>query len=204
MEKQTSLRIPRGRPLEFDMDTAVEHAMEVFWPCRYHNTSLCDLFEATNLSRGSLYATFGDKRGLFLRALDCYINDALARLDTELNPVKNSLAGLRNCLPVHVDHTSGIAGKRGCLVVATAMELAAHDTDVEKRIQRFLRCVETLLTEALARAQAAGELADDVEPAVSGRLLLSVLERMRVVGQTAPDHIMSQAMFETFIDRFVK
>jgi len=69
MEKQTSLRIPRGRPLEFDMDTAVEHAMEVFWPCRYHNTSLCDLFEATNLSRGSLYATFGDKRGLFLRAL---------------------------------------------------------------------------------------------------------------------------------------
>eukprot|EP01030_Chromulinospumella_sphaerica_P006275 gene6275-6134_t len=61
-----------------------------------------------------------------------------------------------------------------------------------------------LIERALARAQAAGELADDVEPAVSGRLLLSVLERMRVVGQTAPDHIMSQAMFETFIDRFVK
>ena len=159
--------MPRGRPREFDTDAAVERAMGVFWSCGYHGTSLPDLLEATSLSRGSLYAAFGDKHGLFLCALDRYIDDALARLDTELDPRKNALAGLRTCLAGYVDRTSGIAGKRGCLVVATAMELAAHDTEVEQRIRRFFKRMETRLTEALARAKAAGQLADGVEPATA-------------------------------------
>jgi TetR/AcrR family transcriptional regulator, transcriptional repressor for nem operon len=204
MAQQPAPRMPRGRPREFDTDGAVERAMGVFWSCGYYGTSLPDLLEATNLSRGSLYAAFGDKHGLFLLALDRYIDDALARLDTELDPRKNALVGLRTCLAGYVDRTSGIAGKRGCLVVATAMELAAHDTEVAQRIRRFFKRMETRLTEALARAQAAGQLADGVEPATAARLLLCLLEGMRVVGKTSPDRAMSQAMVQTLIDRFAK
>ena len=201
MAQQTSPRMPRGRPREFDTDAAVERAMGVFWSCGYHGTSLPDLLEATNLSRGSLYAAFGDKHGLFLRALDRYIDDALARLDRELDPRENALAGVRTCLAGYVDRTSGIAGKRGCLVVATAMELAAHDTEVEQRIRRFFKTMETRLAEALARAQAAGALADGVEPATAARALLCLLEGMRVVGKTCPDRALSQAMVQTLLDR---
>ena len=173
-------------------------------PKCYHGTSLPDLLEATNLSRGSLYAAFGDKHRLFLCALDRYIDDALARLDTELDSQKNALAGLRTCLAGYVDRTSGIAGKRGCLVVATAMELAAHDTEVEQRIRRFFKRMETRLTEALARAQAAGQLADGVEPATAARLLLCLCEGMRVVGKAGSDRTVSQAVVQTLIDRFAK
>lgn len=204
MAQQTSQRMPRGRPREFDTDAAVERAMGVFWSRGYHGTSLPDLLEATTLSRGSLYAAFGDKHGLFLRALDRYIDDALARLDTELDPRKSALAGLRTCMAGYVDRTSGIAGKRGCLVVATAMELAAHDTEVEQRIRRFFKRMETRLTEALARARAAGQLADGVEPATAARLLLCLFEGMRVVSKTVPDRTMSQAVVQTLIDRFAK
>jgi TetR/AcrR family transcriptional repressor of nem operon len=178
--------------------------MGVFWSRGYHGTSLPDLLEATNLSRGSLYAAFGDKHGLFLLALDRYIDDALARLDTELDPLQNALTGLRTCLAGYVDRTSGIAGKRGCLVVATAMELAAHDTEVEQRIRRFFKTMETRLTAVLARAQAAGELADGIEPATAARLLLCQLEGMRVVGKTGSNRIMSQAAVETLIGHFAK
>ena len=52
----------------------------------YHATALPDLLRATKLSRGSLYAAFGDKHSLFLRALDRYIANALTRLDIELDP----------------------------------------------------------------------------------------------------------------------
>ncbi len=69
--------------------------MNVFWSGGYHGTSLPDLLEATALSRGSLYAAFGDKHGLFLRALDRYIDDALTRLESELDPRKSALAGVR-------------------------------------------------------------------------------------------------------------
>ncbi|HUN39271.1 MAG TPA: TetR/AcrR family transcriptional regulator [Acetobacteraceae bacterium] len=178
--------------------------MGVFWSRGYHGTSLPDLLEATNVSRGSLYAAFGDKHGLFLRALDRYIDDALKRLDTELDPRNDALAGLRTCLAGYVDRTSGIAGRRGCLVVATAMELAAHDTEVEQRIRRFFKRMETRLTESLARAQAAGQLADSVEPATAARLLLCLVEGMRVVGKAGSDRTMAQAVVQTLIDRFAK
>src|SRR5688500_7406979 len=154
MAQRPSPRTPRGRPREFDTDAAVERAMGVYWSGGYHGTSLPDLLKAKALSRGSFYAGFGDKHGLFLRALDRYIDDALTRLDSELDPRKSALAGVRKCLAGYVDRTSGSAGKRGCLLVATAMELAAHDPAVEQRIRRFFTTMETRLTDALARAQA--------------------------------------------------
>jgi TetR/AcrR family transcriptional regulator, transcriptional repressor for nem operon len=196
--------MPRGRPREFDTDAAIERAMGVFWSSGYHATSLPDLLDATNLSRGSLYAAFGDKHGLFLRALDRYIAEALTRLDAELDPRKNALAGLRACLAGYVERTSGVAGKRGCLVVATAMELAGHDSEVEQRIRRFFKAMETRLTAALARAQAEGALADGVEPATAARLLVCLVEGMRVVSKTSSDRSMSQAVAQTLIDRFAK
>jgi TetR/AcrR family transcriptional repressor of nem operon len=197
-------KMPRGRPREFDTDAAVERAMGVFWSCGYHGTSLPDLLAATKLSRGSLYAAFGDKHGLFLCALDRYIDNALARLDIELDPRNNALAALRTCLAGYVDRASGVAGKRGCLVVATAMELAAHDAAVAQRIRRFFQRMETRLSEALARAQAAGELADGVAPASAARLLVCLCEGMRVVAKTVRDRTLSHAMVRTLIDRFAK
>jgi TetR/AcrR family transcriptional repressor of nem operon len=202
MTQQASPRLPRGRPREFDTDAAVDRAMGAFWSGGYHGTSLPDLLKATALSRGSLYAAFGDKHGLFLRALDRYIDDALTRLDSELDPRKSALAGVRKCLAGYVDRTSGVAGKRGCLVVATAMELAAHDPEVEQRIRRFFRTMERRLTEALARAQASKELADGVDPRIAARLLICLVEGMRVVAKTGSDRATSQAVVQTLIDRF--
>ena|SRR5215467_5976331 len=200
---QTSQRM-RGRPREFDTDAAIESAMDVFWSSGYYATSLPELLEATNLSRGSLYAAFGDKRGLFLRALDRYIAEALTRLDTALDPQKDALAGLRACLAEYVERTSGVAGKRGCLVVKTTMELVSHDTEVEQRIRRFFKTMETRLTAALKRAKSEGRLADGVEPATAGRLLLRLLVGMRVVSKTSSDRSASQAIVQTLLDRFVK
>lgn len=175
--------------------------MNVFWSRGYHGTSLPDLLRATELSRGSLYAAFGDKHRLFLLSLDRYITHALTRLETELDGQKSALAGVRKCLASYADRTSGIAGKRGCLVVATAMELAAHDIEVEQRLRHFFGALEKRLAEALARAQAGGELASGVEPRTAARLLVCLVEGMRVVGKTGADRAVSEAVVRTVIDR---
>ena len=101
--------------------------MEVFWSRGYHATALPDLLRATRLSRGSLYAAFGDKHSLFLRALDRYIADALRRMEGEFDPRNDPVVGLRAYLAGYVERTSGSNGRRGCLLVATAMELAGQD-----------------------------------------------------------------------------
>ena len=180
MSRQTRVQLPRGRPRSFDTEAAVERAMGVFWSRGYHATALPDLLRATKLSRGSLYAAFGDKHSLFMRALDRYIADALTRMDIELDPRSEPVDGLRAYLAGYVDRTSGANGRRGCLLVATAMELAGHDAQVDRRIGSFFKAMEARVAEALSGAKAAGKLANGVEPSSAARILVCFVEGLRV------------------------
>jgi TetR/AcrR family transcriptional repressor of nem operon len=202
MAQQSVFSIPRGRPRSFDENAVVERALDVFWSRGYHGTSLPDLLGATKLSRGSLYAAFGDKRALFLLALDRYIADALARLDVELDSGGAALAGIRACLAGYVERTSGVKGRRGCLLVATTMELTTHDPEVAHRIRRFFKAMGARLAAAFARAKALGELADGVEPSSAAHLLICVAEGLRVVGKTGAERAAAQAAVDTLLDRF--
>jgi TetR/AcrR family transcriptional repressor of nem operon len=204
MSRQTPAQLPRGRPRSFDTEAAVERAMGVFWSRGYHATALPDLLRATKLSRGSLYAAFGDKHSLFLRALDRYVADALARIDTELDPGREPVDGVRAFLAGYVDRTSGANGRRGCLLVATAMEMAGQDAEVNRRIGGFFKAMEARLVDALSRAKAAGRLANGVEPASAARILVCFVEGLRVVGKTAPARMTSQATANALLDRFLK
>ena len=204
MKQQTAMRLPRGRPRSFDTEAAVERAMGVFWSRGYHATALPDLLRATKLSRGSLYAAFGGKHALFLRALDRYVADALARIDVELGPRHAPVDGLRTFLAGYVDRTSGASGRRGCLLVATTMELAGHDSDVEGRIRGFFKAMEARVADALSRAKTAGKLADGVEPSSAARILVCFLWGLRVVAKTAPTRITWQATVDALLDRFIR
>ncbi|MET4171216.1 TetR/AcrR family transcriptional repressor of nem operon [Bradyrhizobium sp. LA6.1] len=204
MSRQTPVQSPRGRPRSFDVDAAVERAMGVFWSRGYHATALPDLLRATKLSRGSLYAAFGDKHSLFLRALDRYIADAVTRMDVELAPRREPVDALRAYLAGYVDRTSGANGRRGCLLVATAMELAGQDAAIGRRVAGFFRAMEARLADALSRAKVAGKLAHGVDPASAAKILVCFVEGLRVVGKTAPARATSQATADALLDRFVR
>ena len=178
--------------------------MDVFWSRGYHATALPDLLRATKLSRGSLYAAFGDKHSLFLRALDRYIADAVTRMDIELAPTREPVGGLRAYLAGYVDRTSGTRGRRGCLLVATAMELAGRDAEVGRRVAGFFKAMEAKVADVLSRAKQAGKLAEGVEPSSAARILVCFVEGLRVVGKTAPPRTTSQATVDAFLDRFIR
>ncbi len=61
-----------GRPRAFDMDQALDRALDVFWRKGYEGASICDLTAAMGINPPSLYAAFGNKEGLFRKALDRY------------------------------------------------------------------------------------------------------------------------------------
>src|SRR6202012_5162953 len=103
MTHQTPMQLPRGRPRSFDTEAVVERAMGAVWSRGYHATALPDLLRATKLSRGSLYAAFGGKHSLFLRALDRYIAGAERRMEIERDPGKEPVDGLRAYLAGYVD-----------------------------------------------------------------------------------------------------
>jgi len=179
MESQTGL----GRPREFELDDAARDAMEVFWDRGYEGASLPDLIEGTGLSRGSLYKAFGDKKGLLLAALDQYMARGLQLTAELLSQPGSARATIRASLLRYAGLASGNDGRRGCLVVALATELAAHDPDIAERTGRMFRRLQQLYAAAIVRGQASGEFPERDEQAMA-RLLVCQIQGMRVVGKT--------------------
>ena len=199
-----ALTMTRGRPREFDPKDVIKRAMNVFWSNGYSGTSLPDLIKATRLSRSSLYAAFGDKHSLFLCALEQYIDESNVRIDASLQAPLPALERVRDCLNGYLDRSCGPSGKRGCLLIATAMELTAKDAQVSKRIRAFFDSYEKRLTATLVLAKEQGELADGVEPANGARILLCMFEGLRVVAKTGLDEASWRLTVDALVGRFRK
>src|SRR5439155_13835225 len=102
----------------------------LFWRKGYTATSVEDLVAALHLSRSSFYATFGDKRSLFLEALRLYSQRVLSRTARTLNEAASPLAGFQTLFDELTAGISSEAGARGCFMVNSIAELVPYDPDV--------------------------------------------------------------------------
>lgn len=176
-----------ARDREFDPDVVLRRAMELFWCRGYEATSVQDLVDHLGVGRGSLYATFGGKHDLYVRALDRYHQVVGGQLLDELRAACPVLPALRRLLVEMSEASIADPARRGCLMVNAAMERVPHDPDVARRVAEAFGQVEDALHAALARAQAAGELAPDTDPRALARFLVTAIEGLRVVGKATPD-----------------
>ena len=177
-----------ARPRAFDEDDVLQKALDTFWARGYGATSVEDLVAATGLNRASLYATFGDKHQLFVRALRHYQQrgcQTLADLTADSNVP--ALVQVRRIL----ENTERLAladdTRRGCLLVNSTTELLPHDAEAQAIAQQNQQFLETLLTTILARGQERGEVRPTAAPQAQARLLLSVLNGMLVLAKASPN-----------------
>ncbi len=176
-----------GRPREFDVDAALDRALQVLWAKGYEAASLDDLCGATGLGRSSLYAAFGDKRALYLRALEQYEEAAAQRIHEALArpvPVRDAIAAFLGRM---IDDIVAGPGRRGCFIGNCAAELARGDRDTAAHVRRSLGRIETAFRDALARAQARGELGAAADPRALARFLTAGIQGLRLVGKANPD-----------------
>jgi TetR/AcrR family transcriptional repressor of nem operon len=180
-----------ARTKEFDPDAALRAALELFWERGYEATSMADLVEHMGVARASIYATFGGKRALYLKALDRYGELTGPELLTGLSRPGPVLPAVRALVERYAREAGGDGGRRGCFVVNTAVELAPHDPLAARRVQANWDFVETALISALMRAQAQGELAGSKDPRALGRFLLVLMQGLRVMGKagTEPERL---------------
>lgn len=176
-----------ARTKEFDPDTALRAALELFWTRGYEATSMADLVEHMGVAKASIYATFGGKRELYLRALDRYGDLTDPGLLDRLSQPGPVLPAVRALVESYAGEAAGPGGRRGCFVVNTAVELAPHDPAAARRVQANWDFLEAALTSALVRAQAQGELAADRDPRALGRMLLVLMQGLRVMGKAATE-----------------
>ncbi len=150
-----------ARPKSFQPDEALDKAMGVFWERGFEGASIAELTEAMGINRFSLYDTFGDKRELFLKALDRYservVSENLGLLGRAV-----SLDDIGAFLRRIVDQPCPPNSARGCLMARCAMEGLEGDEDVASRIRRSTGRLHEAYQGALRRARERGELAAGV------------------------------------------
>ncbi len=176
-----------GRPREFELEDAVRKAKDVFWDRGFHDASLPDLLDGMGLSRGSFYKAFADKKGIFLRALDAYIDDALRNVGDMLSADPSPKAAIRGAFLHYAELSSGATGLRGCFVVLTAAEMLPADVEISARISRLFRRLQDLFAGAIIRAQALGEIDHGEDERALARFLVCQVQGMRVLGKAGAE-----------------
>jgi TetR/AcrR family transcriptional regulator, transcriptional repressor for nem operon len=172
-----------GRKREFDREEALDRAMQLFWCKGYESTSVQDLLDEMGINRGSFYDTFGDKRSLFLAAIDRYNETFLSKLRIGLESSKSPKSAITNTIKDLASRAAADAQRRGCLVTNSVVELAPHDSEAAGRAASCLEQMEGAFYDALVRARAQGELGERHDPRTLARFLISSYQGMRVMSK---------------------
>lgn len=179
--KKSSL--PPGRPRAFDMDAALERALDVFWRKGYEGASLSDLTEAMGINRPSLYAAFGNKEELFQKVVNRYVEGAGALMREALREpkvrdgVERLLLGAAGS---SCDSQNPTTGPRGCLLVQGALVCSeASDAMRQELIARRVDS-EAALRQRFEQAKTDGDLPPGVDCADLARYISTVMQGMSV------------------------
>jgi TetR/AcrR family transcriptional repressor of nem operon len=167
-----------ARPKEFDPRTALSAAVQVFWRNGYEKTSLDDLVAAMQVGRQSLYDTFGDKRELYLSALEAYRDStqaAMRRLFASGQPLRDCFAALL----FGIVNESRADHQQGCLLLSANLERSLDDKQIARVVKTNQAEVEAIFENALRRAQRCGELAPDKDAGALARFFLATIQGMR-------------------------
>lgn len=173
-----------SRTKEFNPEEVLERAIECFRQNGFHASSVELLTEAMGLGRGSLYASFTNKRALFKAALERYreevVTNIVGRLDRAQDPLAEIAAVLRAGAKADV-------GRQGCLMTNSATELGGEDREIAQAIaQGFLR-IEEGFYRALRRAQEMGQLDRKKNPRALARFFVSLMQGLRVIARVNDD-----------------
>lgn len=186
-----------GRPRQFDPEEVLDRSMHAFWEHGYHETSVDDLVSATGVRPGSLYNAFpGGKHGLFLETLARYSELVVPEKLGALQRTGAGLAELRAYFDGLVDDLSRPEGRMGCLMVNSAMELAAVDSEVGEVVRAHMSRLERSAERALRNAKRRGEIPAHVSPRAKATQLMATGMGLMVVGKTDP----GRKVLETIVD----
>ncbi|HEY8976199.1 MAG TPA: TetR/AcrR family transcriptional regulator, partial [Burkholderiaceae bacterium] len=135
-------RKPRGRPLSFDRDAALETAMHVFWERGYEAASISDLTSAMGITPPSLYTAFGDKEQLFLEAIERYALGYGSAGVRALKEEPTARGAIERWLMEAANELTQPCHPKGCMVVMAATNCSAAAERVQDAL--LLRRTEAI------------------------------------------------------------
>jgi TetR/AcrR family transcriptional regulator, copper-responsive repressor len=181
---QNTVTAPKrlGRPRAYDPQSALLRATERFWKSGYSGTSLDQISAETGMNRPSLYAAFGDKHSLYLKALEFYWQLSLdAMRDALADPSRPLSEALMRAYDGQLSiYFAADSLPRGCFVIGTAITEAIEDPEIRASLATGLRKLDADFQARFQLAQARGELKEDADPAALALLASATLHSIAI------------------------
>lgn len=171
--------MPSGRRRQFDIDEALDRAMEVFWRRGYEGATLQELTAAMGINRPSLYAAFGNKEQLFRRALERYRNGPVSFVVEALSEPtarRTVEAIFRGTIRLLADRTH----PPGCMVVQGALACGEDAEPVRRELAMRREAAVEAIRERFERAVKEGDLAEGTDCVTLARYVATVLNGLAV------------------------
>lgn len=175
-----------ARPRGFNEHEVLEAASAAFWTKGYEATSTRDLVKSTGLTQPSLYNAFGDKRALYLRALEHYLDHTLreriSRLERSVSPAQAITLFFHEIL----ERTLADPAQRGCMLVNSALETTSDDEAFREIVATEFAEIRGFFQRCMAAASASGEIPAVVSTDAAATHLLATLIGVRVLARVDP------------------
>jgi AcrR family transcriptional regulator len=171
-----------ARPKEFNTDEALLRAVGLFCRQGYAATSTDELMQAMGVSRQSMYDTFGDKRALFLQALESYVTHSVQSLRIELEKPGAPLSTLTNALVAFAERKD-MASAEGCMGLNATSEFGERDPDVTRILRTAARSQRDVVLRLLTSARKRGELDPEVDIDSAADFFESTLAGIRMAAK---------------------
>lgn len=188
--------MPRGRPRQFDTEQALSQAMKLFWQQGYQGTSLDDLSKTMGVTKPSLYAAFGDKEQLFLKAFDRYSQLYGGRVREAVAVQTNVYDAVKAYLNTIADILSDINNPAGCLWVNSTLEGHHFGETIKRKIIGHKAQSEAVLYDRLRQAQIEGQIPIEEDIQALARFFSSIGNAMAVIARVHPDPVKIRQMVE--------
>lgn len=123
-----------ARKKEYIESEVIEKAMNLFWRNGYETTSMHMLEKEMGINKFSIYASFGNKDGIFLESLKCYKIKLNILIEKLINS-NNGSVGIKQYFYDFIEFSKEAKYAKGCLITNTANELGK---DSDEKISSLL------------------------------------------------------------------
>ena len=171
-----------ARPKEFDQEKALRKAVRFYSQKGFAATSTDELMRVMDLGRQSMYDTFGDKRTLFLRALEMYVTESVQSIAVELKRHGSALSVVRTAIVTFAERKD-LSSAQGCMGLNAISEFGQRDADVMRIVGNAARAQRRTLMDVFARAKIQGELGSNADLDAMADFFESTLAGIRMAAK---------------------
>lgn len=176
-----------ARTKDFDENEVLAKAITLFWHKGYNATSMQDLVDGLGISRSSLYDTYTDKHTLFIKALERYQNNGVAKIQEVINKAQPAKETVKQLLELATNDQLGDKQPKGCFMVNAEVEVAPHDAEVNNLVCRNDQQMEEALYQVIQKGKNNGEIKNGQDARALSRFIFNAMKGMRVTAKSITD-----------------